>query len=114
VINVLIDGRVSGHDGIGRYTSCLITALRQHAGHAVRDGSVRSGCYVLPPLGNVLEVDIAEILNSADYLRRAEAMLRLECPGCACNVFKSLRTQHSLQDRVGGMVRAAANRNAAQ
>jgi len=63
------------------------------------DGSVRSGCYVLPPLGNILEHDIAEILGLPGYREQAQAMLRLECPGCACNVFKSLRTRHSLQDR---------------
>lgn len=62
------------------------------------DGSVRSGCYVLPPLGNVLERDIAEILADPAYAERAQAMLRLECPGCACNVFKSLRSRQRLQD----------------
>lgn len=64
------------------------------------DGAVRSGCYVLPPLGNVLDRDIAEILHDPAYRARARSMLRLECPGCACNVFKSLRTRHRLQDRV--------------
>jgi MoaA/NifB/PqqE/SkfB family radical SAM enzyme len=64
------------------------------------DGSVRSGCYVLPPLGNILERDIAEILDEPGYRRQAQSMLRLECPGCACNVFKSLRTQHQAQDRI--------------
>jgi MoaA/NifB/PqqE/SkfB family radical SAM enzyme len=62
------------------------------------DGTVRSGCYVLPPIGNVLERDIAEILADPAYVNRAQAMLRLECPGCACNVFKSLRSQHRVQD----------------
>lgn len=62
------------------------------------DGSVRSGCYVLPPLGNVLERDIIDILDSPTYRDQAQAMLRLECPGCACNVFKSLRTHHATQD----------------
>ncbi|MGH3621087.1 MAG: glycosyltransferase family 4 protein [Sciscionella sp.] len=32
---VLIDGRIDGHDGIGRYTTCLIRALRAQAGPAV-------------------------------------------------------------------------------
>lgn len=64
------------------------------------DGSVRSGCYVLPPLGNVLERDIAAILAQPDYRQQAQSMLRLECPGCACNVFKSLRTHHQAQDRI--------------
>jgi MoaA/NifB/PqqE/SkfB family radical SAM enzyme len=63
------------------------------------DGSVRSGCYVLPPLGNVLERDIGEILDDPAYRDRARAMLRLECPGCACNVFKSLRVRHRVQER---------------
>lgn len=64
------------------------------------DGSVRSGCYVLPPLGNILQKDIADILRQPAYAERAQSMLKLECPGCACNVFKSLRSQHALQDRI--------------
>jgi MoaA/NifB/PqqE/SkfB family radical SAM enzyme len=62
------------------------------------DGSVRSGCYVLPPIGNILDRDIAEILDAPGYREQAQAMLRLECPGCACNVFKSIRTTHAVQD----------------
>lgn len=64
------------------------------------DGAVRSGCYVLPSLGNALERDIGEILDHPAYQARARAMLRLECPGCACNVFKSLRTRNQVQDRL--------------
>lgn len=63
------------------------------------DGAVRSGCYVLPPMGNILERDIEAILDSQEYRDRATSMLRLECPGCACNVFKSLRTKNAVQDR---------------
>ncbi|MGH3501421.1 MAG: radical SAM/SPASM domain-containing protein [Nocardioidaceae bacterium] len=76
------------------------------------DGSVRSGCYVLPPLGNILERDIADILDAPDYRRRAQAMLRLECPGCACNVFKSLRARNSLQDHLIGTVRRRPHKTA--
>ncbi|MFE9098907.1 radical SAM protein [Streptomyces sp. NPDC007264] len=64
------------------------------------DGTVRSGCYVLPPIGNILEQDIEAILDSQEYRDRATSMLRLECPGCACNVFKSLRTKNAVQDRL--------------
>lgn len=32
MIRVLIDGRVSARDGIGRYTTCLVGALRAAAG----------------------------------------------------------------------------------
>jgi hypothetical protein len=41
---VLIDGRIDGHDGIGRYTTCRIRALRAQAGRAVTIN-------VLPPTG---------------------------------------------------------------
>jgi MoaA/NifB/PqqE/SkfB family radical SAM enzyme len=73
------------------------------------DGSVRSGCYALPPLGNVLDQDIAEILDSPEYRAQCRAMLRLECPGCACNVFKSLGVRHGFRDRL----RAATSRDPA-
>lgn len=68
--------------------------------YVASDGAVRSGCYVLPPIGNVLEQDIEEILDSPEYLRRCRAMLRLECEGCACNVFTSLRAKNAVQDRI--------------
>lgn len=32
MIRVLVDGRVTGHDGIGRYTACLTAALREVSG----------------------------------------------------------------------------------
>ncbi|MGH3755680.1 MAG: glycosyltransferase [Pseudonocardiaceae bacterium] len=41
---VLIDGRIAGHDGIGRYTTCLVRALRAQAGPGVTID-------VLPPTG---------------------------------------------------------------
>jgi MoaA/NifB/PqqE/SkfB family radical SAM enzyme len=68
--------------------------------YVASDGAVRSGCYVLPPMGNILEQDIGEILASPEYRERCQAMLRLECAGCACNVFTSLRTKNAVQDRV--------------
>lgn len=36
MIKVLVDGRISGHDGIGRYTRCLTSALRKQAGSRYR------------------------------------------------------------------------------
>lgn len=68
--------------------------------YVASDGAVRSGCYVLPPMGNILEQDIEEILDSPAYRNRCQAMLRLECAGCACNVFTSLRAKNTVQDCV--------------
>ncbi|MGH3875084.1 MAG: radical SAM/SPASM domain-containing protein [Pseudonocardiaceae bacterium] len=76
------------------------------------DGAVRSGCYVLPPIGNILTHDIEEILDAPQYRRRCQAMLRLECAGCACNVFTSLRTKNAVQDRVRSMRDRARPRGA--
>ncbi len=42
MIRVLVDGRVDGHDGIGRYTRCLAAALRAHTDPGFR-------IEVLPP-----------------------------------------------------------------
>jgi MoaA/NifB/PqqE/SkfB family radical SAM enzyme len=74
--------------------------------YVASNGDVRAGCYVLPPLGNILKADIADILNSPEYRRRVQAMLRLECPGCACNVFKSLRVKHAVEDGVARLARS--------
>lgn len=68
------------------------------------DGALRSGCYALPPIGNVLETDIADLLQSQAYHERCTAMLRLECPGCACNVFKSLHYKYLVQDTARRMI----------
>jgi MoaA/NifB/PqqE/SkfB family radical SAM enzyme len=73
--------------------------------YVASDGAVRSGCYVLPPIGNILEQDIVTILDSAEYQRRCQAMLRLECSGCACNVFTSLRAENLVQDRLRNLRR---------
>lgn len=35
MIKVLVDGRIDGHDEIGRYTRCLVAALREQAGPEV-------------------------------------------------------------------------------
>jgi len=78
------------------------------------DGAVRSGCYVLPPIGNILTQDIEEILDSTEYQERCRAMLRLECDGCACNVFTSLRSKNAVQDRVRGLRKRARHRGADQ
>jgi hypothetical protein len=38
---VLIDARITGHDGIGRYTQCLTTTLRDIADPRARIGGSR-------------------------------------------------------------------------
>lgn len=53
-------------------------------------GEVWSGCCGLPPVGNVLEADLADIVGSEAYRERVLSMLRRECPGCAAGSMESL------------------------
>ena len=59
------------------------------------NGDVLSGCYVLPPVGNVLEQDLEDILKSKEYREAAVRMVRRKCPGCACGVFWNLRIENA-------------------
>ncbi len=69
---VLIDGRIDGHDGIGRYTTCLIRALRDQAGRAVT-------IHVLPPTGTprYSRAEGTELLDAA-RVRRAKIIHLLD------------------------------------
>lgn len=59
------------------------------------NGDVLTGCYPLKPVGNILQDDLANILESGAYMRQAEAMVRRECPGCTCGVESSLAMKHA-------------------
>ena len=47
-------------------------------------GDVYSGCWVLPPIGNLREQRLKDILNSSEYKERAENMFLRRCSGCTC------------------------------
>jgi MoaA/NifB/PqqE/SkfB family radical SAM enzyme len=59
------------------------------------NGDVLTGCYPLPPVGNVLRTPLRDILTSEAYTRQAEAMVRRECPGCTCGIESSLAMRHA-------------------
>ena len=60
----------------------------------VSNGDLLSGCYVLPPMGNVLKQDLEEIVTSKSYRERCMAMLNRECPGCTCGILLSLKADN--------------------
>jgi hypothetical protein len=62
----------------------------------VSNGDVLTGCYPLPPVGNILKNSLREVLESEAYARQAEAMIRRECPGCTCGVESSLAMKNAL------------------
>lgn len=47
-------------------------------------GNVYTGCWVLPPIGNIRTHDISEIIYSDIRLERLNQMLHRKCPGCSC------------------------------
>lgn len=47
-------------------------------------GEVYSGCYVLPPLGNMRRTPLKQIVNSTAYKQRRRDMFLKRCPGCTC------------------------------
>lgn len=48
------------------------------------NGNVRSGCWVLPPVGNVNEQALVDIINGDNYKENITKMLNRECSGCSC------------------------------
>ena len=59
------------------------------------NGDVLTGCYPLPPVGNILKNSLREVMASEPYLRQAEAMIRRECPGCTCGIESSLAMKNA-------------------
>jgi MoaA/NifB/PqqE/SkfB family radical SAM enzyme len=60
------------------------------------NGDVLTGCYPLPPVGNILRESLESILSSKVYADQCEAMVRRECPGCTCGVESSLAMKHAV------------------
>lgn len=46
--------------------------------------NVYSGCWALPPVGNLREAELKDILKSPRYRERLKKMYRLNCPYCTC------------------------------
>ena len=64
------------------------------------NGDVLTGCYPLPPVGNILKQSLASILSSDAYYQQSLAMIRRECPGCTCGVESSLAMKHAVSSAV--------------
>lgn len=74
------------------------------------NGDVLTGCYPLPPVGNIVETSLRDVLGAEAYRRQAEAMVRRECPGCTCGVESSLAMKHAFASgfyELGRLMRGA-------
>jgi len=47
-------------------------------------GNLWTGCYVLPPIGNILDAKVGDLIQSEAYEKRLKQMLKRQCPGCSC------------------------------
>jgi MoaA/NifB/PqqE/SkfB family radical SAM enzyme len=77
------------------------------------NGDVLTGCYPLPPVGNILRDSLANILASEAYLRQSQAMIRRECPSCTCGIESSLAMKHAASSALFelGRLRVRPNNN---
>jgi MoaA/NifB/PqqE/SkfB family radical SAM enzyme len=75
------------------------------------NGDVLTGCYPLPPVGNIMREKLATVLQSEAYRKQAEAMLRRECPGCTCGVESSLAMKHGVASGFFELSRLRKNGN---
>jgi MoaA/NifB/PqqE/SkfB family radical SAM enzyme len=64
------------------------------------NGDVLTGCYPLPPVGNILKQSLKSILASDAYYRQSLAMIRRECPGCTCGIESSLAMRHAASSAI--------------
>ncbi len=117
-ITNFLDGRRPSYevDYIRRYYSrenlsepaCVLGYLQVFV---MSNGDVLTGCYPLPPVGNILRDNLSTILRSEAYRKQAEAMLRRECPGCTCGVESSLAMKHGIESGFFELSRLKKNDN---
>ena len=53
-------------------------------------GEVYPGCWVLPPVGELRQTLLKQIVNSKEYRKRVQDMFLKKCPGCVCDYILNL------------------------
>jgi MoaA/NifB/PqqE/SkfB family radical SAM enzyme len=56
--------------------------------------NVYSGCWALPPIGNLDREDLKTLLKSPKYKARLQQMYRMECPYCTCGYLINCLVNH--------------------
>ncbi|MFC1991767.1 radical SAM/SPASM domain-containing protein [Chloroflexota bacterium] len=69
------------------FFNCVLGYLRIYMDSYM---NVYSGCWALPPVGNLKENSLKNILNSPQYKERLENMFDLKCPYCTCGYLINL------------------------
>lgn len=58
------------------------------------NGDVRTGCWALPPIGNIKKMDLEDIIKSTNYESNIQKMLRRQCNGCTCGYLMQAKYMH--------------------
>jgi len=82
--------------------ACVLGFLQLYV---MSNGDVLTGCYSLPPVGNILQQTLESILASDAYYEQALAMVRRQCPGCVCGVESSLAMKHAASSAISELHR---------
>ena len=56
--------------------------------------NVYSGCWALPPIGNLDQEELKTLLKSRKYRERLKKMYQLECPYCTCGYLINCLVNH--------------------
>jgi MoaA/NifB/PqqE/SkfB family radical SAM enzyme len=71
-------------------------------------GEVSPGCWALPPIGNITQASLKQIMCSKIYRERVRNMFLKRCPGCACDyVFNLYAHSPSLAEEIKWRLRLA-------
>jgi len=65
---------------------CVIGYLRIYIDSKL---NLYSGCWALPPLGNLEKEKLKDILGSKRYKERIQKMFYLKCPRCTCGYIEN-------------------------
>ncbi len=67
--------------GEQKKTPCLLGLVTAYVD---TEGNYYSGCWALPPIGNLVKEDMNKIVNGQKFKNRIWNMYKLKCPGCTC------------------------------
>lgn len=89
-------GRKPGN--IPCYLGFLVVGIGPH-------GELFSGCWSLPPVGNLTQTPLKQIIKSKNYRERIHQMFLRNCPGCTCDYALNLYAHTpAIFEEVGWMI----------
>jgi MoaA/NifB/PqqE/SkfB family radical SAM enzyme/glycosyltransferase involved in cell wall biosynthesis/predicted O-methyltransferase YrrM len=66
----------------------------QNSVYITEDGNIYSACRSIESVGNIVDDDIHQVLNSEKYKQNIRRMSSRECPGCTCGYSNLAHSKH--------------------